>query len=201
MSFQIRAIALLVLFFSVPASAHTVKTDGDIGVLFHIEPDHNPRAGEPARTWFVLSRSGGAIVPLQECDCRLTVRSDSVATFAPELQPIDAEEHRDIPGVEIVFPEPGNYTLELSGQPQAEAEFSPFAIAYEVTVLPGARRAETQTLPSEATTTDETGALTATATSPSYAIGWIGSAIALLVSLGIGWALARKMKSSQPKSQ
>jgi len=38
-------------------SAHTVKISGDVAALFHIEPEHNPRAG--SLTWFALTRKGG----------------------------------------------------------------------------------------------------------------------------------------------
>jgi len=37
-------------------SAHTVKISGDVAAVFHIEPEHNPRAGKPSLTWFALTR-------------------------------------------------------------------------------------------------------------------------------------------------
>jgi len=39
-------------------SAHTVKISG-MYALFHIEPEHNPRAGKPSLTWFALTWEDG----------------------------------------------------------------------------------------------------------------------------------------------
>jgi hypothetical protein len=124
------------------AIAHTVKTEGDVGVTFHIEPNHNPRVGEVAHAWFVLTHRGGEVIPLEACHCQLVVTSHSLQTqkktvLTPELKSTDAEQYQGIPGANIIFPEAGIYHLEIRGTPKSGTRFEPFQLKYDVTVLPG----------------------------------------------------------------
>ena len=131
---------LLSTVFSTSALAHNIQTDGNVGVTFHIEPDHSPRAGEESQAWFALTRQGGELIALSECDCELQVYLESATgnepILNPTLIPISAEQYRDIPGAEIVFPQPGIYQLELTGKPVREGNFTPFQVSYPVTVSP-----------------------------------------------------------------
>jgi hypothetical protein len=138
-----------------PAIAHTVKTDGNVGVTFHIEPDHNPRAGEPAQAWFALTRQGGQLIPLEQCQCRLAIyrSSENTPILTPPLTSLSAEQYHNIPGAAIVFPKAGVYSLELSGSPKAKAAFKPFKLSYSVTVLPGV---PAKTKPTELESVDAT---------------------------------------------
>jgi hypothetical protein len=121
------------------AIAHNVKASGNIAANFHIEPRHNPKAGEPSLAWFALTKEGGELVPLERCDCQLTVyNSRNQAVLQPSLNAIAAEQYQGIPGAEIVFPEGGIYKLELSGKPKQADAFTPFKLAYNVTVQAGA---------------------------------------------------------------
>lgn len=134
------------LLFAVahtPLLAHNIKTSEDVGVTFHIEPDHNPRVGTSNQAWFALTRQGGKLIPLEECVCQLNVyltnqgnRSDT-PTLSPELVPISPEQYRNIPGANITFPQPGIYDLELVGKPAIAGDFAPFSVSYPVTVKPG----------------------------------------------------------------
>lgn len=128
-----------------PAIAHTVESDGDVGATFHLEPNHNPRAGETATVWFALTTRGGKPIPLRQCDCKLTISSQSSTTgkpslLNPPLKPINAEQYRDIPGAEVIFPQVGVYQLEITGKPKSGANFQPFTLKYNVTVSPGTNR-------------------------------------------------------------
>jgi hypothetical protein len=125
-----------------PAVAHEVEVAGDVAATFHLEPDHNPKAGEPAQVWFALTRKGGKVIPLAQCNCQLAVYSQphvegSKPLLKPVLKATTAEQHRGIPGTEIVFPKPGEYELELSGTSQAGANFQPFELSYKVIVGAG----------------------------------------------------------------
>jgi hypothetical protein len=125
-----------------PAIAHNVEVAEDVAATFHIEPNHNPRTGEPSRAWFALTRKGGALIPLQECDCTLQIFADSsqakaMPALQPRLQAIQAESYQNIPGADIVFPKAGIYTLQLNGKPKAEGSFQPFTFRYSVTVAAG----------------------------------------------------------------
>ncbi|QXE23682.1 hypothetical protein B6N60_02372 [Richelia sinica FACHB-800] len=130
------------LISTSPASAHTVKIDGDVGGTLHIEPNDNPRAGEPAQAWFALTRKGGKVLPLAECNCQLAIYAEPYspgepALLEPALKPVQAERYQDIPGAEIVFPKPGAYQLQLKGKPVTGNGFRPFALNFSVTVAAG----------------------------------------------------------------
>jgi hypothetical protein len=117
--------------------AHNVKTAADVAATFHLEPDHNPRAGEPSQVWFALTKAGGKVIPLQDCDCQLAVMQAGQTIGAVPLQPIDAEQYQGIPGGNYVFPQVGIYQLVLRGKAKGAGQFQPFELKYDVTVQPG----------------------------------------------------------------
>jgi hypothetical protein len=122
--------------------AHNVKTSGNVAATFHIEPNHNPKAGETSRAWFALTKQGGELVPLAACNCQLKVYAASdpqkTPVGQPQLQAINAEQYQGIPGADVVFPKAGIYKLEISGTAKDSTSFQPFTLAYEVTVQQGA---------------------------------------------------------------
>ncbi|MCC5614872.1 hypothetical protein LC605_07255 [Nostoc sp. CHAB 5836] len=125
-----------------PASAHKVEISGDVGGTLHIEPNDNPRAGEPSQAWFALTRRGGKVIPLSQCNCQLAVYAEPYAAgepplLEPQLEPVAAERYQGIPGAEIVFPKAGIYELQLNGKPVSGARFRPFEFKFEVTVASG----------------------------------------------------------------
>lgn len=125
-----------------PASAHKVEIASDVGGTLHIEPNDNPRAGEPTQAWFALTRKGGKVIPLAQCNCRLAVYAEPYAAgepplLEPQLEPVAAERYQGIPGAEVVFPKPGIYELQLNGKPVSGARFKPFEFKFEVTVAGG----------------------------------------------------------------
>jgi hypothetical protein len=136
-------LLLLNLLISIsPAVAHEVEVAGDVAATFHLEPDHNPKAGEPAQVWFALTRKGGKIIPLAQCNCQLAVYPQPHAEgpkplLEPVLKATTAEQYQGIPGTEIVFPKPGAYELELRGTPKAGGSFQPFELSYKVIVGAG----------------------------------------------------------------
>lgn len=138
-SSKIFAVIISCLCLISPVLAHTVKSDGQVGATFHIEPNHNPRAGEITKAWFALTLSGGKIIPLRQCDCQLKVytQPEEKLVLNPTLEAISVEQYQDIPGAKITFPEAGVYQLEISGYPTLGASFSAFKLSYSVTVIPG----------------------------------------------------------------
>ncbi len=144
--FPLPPFSLSLFFYSLlsipPASAHKVKITEDVGATLHIEPNDNPRAGEPAQAWFALTRKGGKAIPLAECNCQLSVFSeprkpDESALLKPSLKSIVAERYQGIPGANITFPKPGAYELQLIGKPVNSEGFKPFEFKFEVTVAAG----------------------------------------------------------------
>ncbi|MDZ8187556.1 MAG: hypothetical protein RMX96_22235 [Nostoc sp. ChiSLP02] len=124
------------------AAAHKVEVARDVGGTLHIEPNDNPRAGETTQAWFALTKRGGKVIPLSQCNCRLSVYAEPYATgepalLEPTLKPVEVERYRGIPGAELVFPKPGIYQLQLNGKPTSGAKFKPFEFKFEVTVAGG----------------------------------------------------------------
>lgn len=125
-----------------PALAHEVEVEGDVAGTWHVEPDHNPKAGQPAQVWVALTRQGGALLPFDQATCALGVyETPRAATDAPVVQPrlqaIDAEQYQSIPGATVTFPKTGIYELMLSCTPKTTGAFQPFDMTYDVVVASG----------------------------------------------------------------
>ena len=135
--------------------AHKTEVSGDVAGTWHLEPNHSPKAGETAQVWVALTQQGGRAIPLDQCDCRLRVYAGDTAEGTPVLEPpleaIAAEIYQGIPGAEVIFPEVGEYQLQLTGSPKGEATFTPFELTYATVVAAGSAPApETLTLETEA---------------------------------------------------
>ncbi|MEO8891530.1 MAG: hypothetical protein ABI417_08340 [Coleofasciculaceae cyanobacterium] len=140
-SFSKKSLGFIVIsaLIAAPVAAHNVKVSGDVAATFHLEPGHNPKAGQSSRAWFALTRRGGAIIPLSQCNCQLAVypephKEGSAPLMKPTLKAISAEQYQGIPGAEIVFPRAGSYELELTGTAKNGANFRPFSLSYTVNV-------------------------------------------------------------------
>lgn len=184
------------------AIAHNVEVSGNVAATMHLEPNHHPKAGEPALVWFALTRQGGELVPLEQCNCRLAIyREPRLPGATPLLQPtltsIDAEHYQGIPGSKVTFPQSGAYLMALSGTPKAGASFQAFELTYPVTVTAGHSRPAAKVSSEQPTT----GAITsfsepsADSTIPVWQIGAI-----VVSSLVIGlWLGAILLKGWQRK--
>jgi hypothetical protein len=133
---------LVTATFTNIVKAHTVKVSNDIGATIHIEPNDRARAGEVALTWFALTEKGGKIVPLRDCNCRLTIYAQphtpgEPALLEPPLKPMNVERYEGIPGAEITFPKPGVYELQLTGKSRTGENWQPFELKFEVIVATG----------------------------------------------------------------
>jgi hypothetical protein len=128
-----------VLLMSLPVLSHTVEVSGTVGGTIHIEPNDNPRAGQPSQVWFALTQRGGGSIPLSACSCQLAlyaqpIRSDSQPLERPILRSVSAEGQRGVPGAEVTFPRAGSYELVLRGRPIQVGQFSEFELRFPVTV-------------------------------------------------------------------
>jgi hypothetical protein len=130
---------LLSALIAAPVAAHTVEVSGDVAATFHLTPNHNPKAGRASQAWFALTRRGGQLIPLSLCNCQLSVYSrprsqNAQPIMKPTLKSISAEQYRNIPGADIVFPRPGAYDLVLTGTAKNGGNFRPFRLTYQVNV-------------------------------------------------------------------
>jgi hypothetical protein len=125
------------LGLSAPAFAHNVQTSGNVAALFHVEPNHNPKAGEPSKVWFALTKQGGEAIALDQCNCQITIYRNNQVVFEPPLSPLNAERYQALPSAVVLFPKEGLYQVEIKGSPKQEGAFESFKFSYEVTVQPG----------------------------------------------------------------
>ncbi|MCL6434209.1 MAG: hypothetical protein K6T90_08310 [Leptolyngbyaceae cyanobacterium HOT.MB2.61] len=121
------------------AIAHEVEVAGDVAGTWHIEPNHNPKAGISARAWIALTRKGGGLLPLDQAKCQMAVytkprKPGAAPILRPPLKAVSAERYRGIPGADITFPNVGLYQLELDCTPKTPGRFKPFQMQYDVTV-------------------------------------------------------------------
>jgi len=126
----------------MPAFAHEVEVSGDVGGTLHVEPHDNPEAGRTSQVWIALTRKGGEILPLGQCNCQLAVHPEPHTEGAsplikPPLKAVSTGQYQGIPRAEIVFPKQGEYELELRGTPKAGTTFKPFELRFPVTVAMG----------------------------------------------------------------
>jgi hypothetical protein len=130
---------ITLILLPLPAWGHKVKTDAQVGATIHFEPDDRPKSLEPTKVWFALTKKGGTAIPLKDCQCQLQIKQlpgkQQLAT--PQLQAINAEKYQDIPSATVIFPQPGAYTLELTGQSIKPGDFQPFKLEFEATVAMG----------------------------------------------------------------
>jgi len=172
------------------AQAHNVKTSGDVAALFHIEPDHNPKARQASRVWFALTKKGGELIPLEKCNCKLEVHQEphkegSEPLLEPPLKAISAEQYQGVPGAEIVFPKAGIYELEISGTAKDGQSFQPFELSYSVTVQSG-EATQPPIAPSPISQAP-------TATETASANRWLVPGVAIAALLGVViWLTKRK---------
>lgn len=208
-------LALLGSVALPPAIAHQVVTTESVGATLHIEPNDTPRAGEASQVWFALTRQGGDIIPLTDCDCQLRVYSQPTTDAAdplltPPLSPVSAEGYSGIPGALVTFPEVGAYTLVLAGAPQrdqTDPSFSPFELSFDVTVATGSSASQPTTAaqpqPSDTEATEnqsvETGEATASQPpvppppQPAQPL-WQNPAVLVILIFGVGviWGICQK---------
>ena len=121
--------------FALAGWAHTVQRSGDVAVLWHVEPNHHPRAGQPTQVWVALTRQGGTPIFNREVACKLEIRQEPQGNLllATRLQGINVEQHRDTPAAQVTFPQPGRYQLRLACEPKT-GDLKPFHFTYGVTV-------------------------------------------------------------------
>lgn len=196
---------ILLFLFGSSATAHNVQISGDVAGVWHVEPNHNPKAGEPAKAWVALTRKGGQILSLEQANCQMSVYSQprkegDLPVLQPTIQAINAEKYQSVPSADIIFPDTKRYQLELSCTPKTQAEFQSFQLKYDVIVAPGAaastrrvtaspapeKLAQSQQIPSSSAANQQLNQ-----SNQSISM-WIISAIAIFSVLGVGILVQRQ---------
>lgn len=118
---------------AVPAVwAHTVVTDGTIGMTMHIDPDDAPVAGVPSRfdLWF---RDLSGRLDAGQCDGSFSVSRAGSLVGEPQVLFPPGTKTAAV-GHSLTFPAPGVYTVTIEGTPRGTARFSPFRLVFDVRV-------------------------------------------------------------------
>ena len=127
----------LSLAWGAVVAAHTVQRSGNVAVLWHVEPNHNPRAGQPTQVWVALTRRGGQPIFHREVACTLAISQEPQGTLlmTTPLKGINVERYRDTPAAQVTFPQLGRYQLRLTYQPKQPpaSDLKPFTFTYPVT--------------------------------------------------------------------
>jgi hypothetical protein len=131
------ALLSVLALTTIPVFAHDLEKDKNIGALFHIEPDDQPKAGVPVEGWFEIRKKGGNSLTTQDCFCLVKVYSGKPK---PTAKPIGEYtlSGGDRVMAKLMFPSPGPYTVRLVGSPKkgSKVPFAPFQINWPVRVVP-----------------------------------------------------------------
>lgn len=132
---------LFTILLAIPVLAHEVEVASDVAATLHIEPNDRPIANVPSKVWFALTRKGGQIIPLSQCNCQLAVypvpyeEGKTTPLIQPTLIALDVERYKGIPGATIAFPKAGMYELKLTGTAKQGGNFQAFKLSYQVIVI------------------------------------------------------------------
>ena len=124
--------ALLAVLVPATVHAHVLQADSDIGAVLHIYPDDNPVSGRPVE-YVVSFTDVSKRFSLTDCDCSVAYKlnGEPVATKnlaqSSELDSVNS----------FTFPEPGIYSIEISGQPKKVGNFQPFVLTFSKRVSSG----------------------------------------------------------------
>jgi hypothetical protein len=134
-----RTVALcgLLVLTTMPAFAHDLEKDNNVGALFHMEPNDQPEAGVPVEGWFEIRKKGGNSITAQDCSCLAKVYSGKPKATAKPIGEYALAGGERVTA-KLMFPSPGPYTVRLVGSPKkgSKVAFSPFQINWPVRVVP-----------------------------------------------------------------
>jgi hypothetical protein len=124
---------LLVLLSSTQAFAHVLETDGPIGAVFHVSPDDDPIAGEPADFFFEFKDRENRFTPSQ-CDCTVAISQHNEEIFVSSLTAHSTDPNLESASFSFTFPQKDIYTITITGKPMDGKAFTPFTLKYDLRV-------------------------------------------------------------------
>ena len=125
------AFWFLVALHPPAALAHLLQTDGDVGVLMHVDPGDEPVVGEPS-TFLIEITDRREAFTLDACDCRLRVLQNDREVLSETLK---GDKSASV-AVPFVFADAGIYRAEVTGNPRPGAALRAFRVAFDVRVIP-----------------------------------------------------------------
>jgi hypothetical protein len=118
----------------VAVSAHILKTDGNIGLTIHVNPDDDPIVGSPASFFMEIVDKTAKFKPT-DCTCTAQILNNGTQIYsAPLFSTAQANDVNAAPFFSYTFPETGIYTVAISGEPKTADAFQKFSINYDLRV-------------------------------------------------------------------
>jgi hypothetical protein len=115
------------------AEAHVLKTDKDIGVIMHIDPEDDPIIASPANLFFELKDRSNKFNSTQ-CDCTIKILKAEKELFQTNLFERVTTPTLQSANISYVFPEKGVYTIQIHGTPNQVGQFQEFTIPFDLRI-------------------------------------------------------------------
>lgn len=125
--------ALTLSVRGIPASAHTLTTDGTIGATVHITPDDDPVVGQEAVFYFEIKDTTNQFNPT-ECNCIVSITKDGKQMYSASVFETTTTADFKTPSLTYIFPEKGMYRVSLVGKPDNAGSFQPFTLTYDIRI-------------------------------------------------------------------
>ena len=128
---------MFIVFFLAPQQvfAHTLKIDGTIGVILHVDPDDAPVAGIESKLFVEIQDKSGRfnVNNPENCDCRLSIvqKDKTIKTLAVTTGGTYNQ-------LRYTFPISGVYHVVIQGKTNGKGlAFQSFRTDFEYFVKPG----------------------------------------------------------------
>jgi hypothetical protein len=124
-------LAILVSVAPLRAEAHVLEQDGAVQGVMHLNPSHEPTAGEPAQFEFFMSGTKGHPYPTDAYQYALVIQAPDGATSSASV--IGGGSTLKAP---YTFPKQGDYTATFTGS-STQPGVPNFSLVYDdIHVLP-----------------------------------------------------------------
>lgn len=123
----VAAVVGSIFLMAYPASAHLFQKDGDVKVVIHVDPDHQPVAGERSAIFFYLQGQSGAFDPASYKGT-ITIELDGRRLSRFDVLGAESKGVAAVP--DYVFEEAGTYRVVLKAQPTRRG-IPPFTFSFD----------------------------------------------------------------------
>jgi hypothetical protein len=127
----------LISLIPMSASAHTLVTDGQTGVLLHADPNDAPQAGAPSKLELIVDDSSQHF-KVSDCTCVVSVIQGGKTIFLNSNAGVVHSADNTTLDQIFTFPEAGIYTVKLSATPISNNTFQPVHVSFNLRVEPAA---------------------------------------------------------------
>ena len=120
------------LLLATNVSAHEIKSDGDMSVLLHMEPQDSPVVNESATLFFSFTEANNKF-KIEDCNCSVKIFSNDQEINSTQLTQQPDGYGDNVLSMNMIFPAKNIYIVQLSGSSKTNS-FAHFAINYGVRV-------------------------------------------------------------------